>query len=45
VDDKLVEKIFDKVYSNFIEEVDAHDNGIATHDGEPRFQVKSSLKG
>ena len=35
----LVEKVFDKVYANFVEEIDANDNGIDTHDGEPRYQV------
>ena len=32
--DKLTEKVFDKVYDNFIQEIDAIDNGISTHDGE-----------
>ena len=35
----LVEKVFDKVYANFVEEIDANDNGVDTHDGEPRYQV------
>ena len=39
----LVEKVFDKVYANFVEEIDANDNGIDTHDGEPRYQVLFSL--
>ena len=38
----LVEKVFDKVYANFVEEIDANDNGIDTHDGEPRYQVRVS---
>ncbi len=42
-DGDLVDKIFDKVYANFLEEVDAHDNGIPSHDGEPRFQVTTDL--
>ena len=31
---QLTEKVFDKVYENFIQEIDAIDNGISTHDGE-----------
>ena len=40
-DKDLIEKVFDKVYANFVEEIDAIDNGIDTHDGEPRYQVCS----
>ena len=32
--EKVTEKVFDKVYENFIQEIDAIDNGFATHDGE-----------
>ena len=32
--DKVTEKVFNKVYENFIQEIDAIDNGISTHDGE-----------
>jgi len=39
----LVEKIFDKVYEKFIEEIDGNDNGIATHDGEARYDVTTTL--
>ena len=42
-DDTLVEKVFDKVYENFIEEIDAIDNGISTHDGEPRYTISTNL--
>jgi len=42
-DDPLVEKIFDKVYENFMEEVDANDNGIPTHDGKARYAVTTTL--
>ena len=42
-DNKLVEKVFDKVYENFIEEIDAIDNGISTHDGEPRYSISTNL--
>jgi len=43
IDDALVERLYDKVYEKFVEEVDAVDNGIATHDGEPRYQVTTTL--
>jgi len=42
-EDPLVEKIFDKVYEKFMEEVDAHDNGIPTHDGQARYAVTTTL--
>ena len=35
-DNPVVEKTFDKVYEGFVEEIDAIDNGISTHDGEGR---------
>ena len=42
-DADLIEKVFDKVYAGFMEEIDANDNGISTHDGEPRYQVNTTL--
>ena len=36
-DEVLVQKIYDKVYEKFMEEIDAVDNGIPTHDGTPRY--------
>ena len=42
-DEVLIEKIFDKVYGNFMEEIDANDNGIPTHDGAPRYSVNTTL--
>ena len=39
-DDTLVQRIYDKVYEKFMEEIDAVDNGIATHDGTPRYHGK-----
>ena len=42
-DDPLVEKIFDKVYEKLMEEVDANDNGIPTHDGKARYAVTTTL--
>ena len=41
--DPLVEKIFDKVYEKFMEEVDANDNGIATHEGPARYAVTTTI--
>ena len=40
--DPVVEKVFDKVYENFVEEIDAIDNGISTQDGEPRYCIVNS---
>ena len=41
--DKLVETVFDKVYENFVEEIDAIDNGISTHDGPGRYSISTNL--
>ena len=40
-----LEDLYDYVYSNFMEEIDAVDNGISPRDGEPRyvFMCGSSL--
>ena len=43
VQDKVTEKVFDKVYENFIQEIDAIDNGINAHDGEPRYSISTNL--
>lgn len=43
VDEPSVDKILDKVYEGFIEEIDAIDNGISTHDGEPRYTISTNL--
>lgn len=31
--DEMVEKLYGKIYANFVEEIDAIDNGIAVSDG------------
>ena len=43
VDSELVLETYYKVYENFIEEVDAIDNGISTHDGLPRYKLTTNL--
>ena len=40
---QLTEKVFDKVYEHFIQEIDAIDNGISTHDGEGRYSISTNL--
>ena len=35
-DDDVTRKIYDKIYENFVQEIDAIDNGISQCDGEPR---------
>ena len=42
-DEALVKRIYDKVYEKFMEEIDAVDNGIATHDGTPRYHGNLNL--
>lgn len=34
---------FSQLYENFVEEVDAVDNGISQYDGEPRYAVSTTL--
>jgi len=43
IEESVVEKVFDKVYENFVEEIDAIDNGISTHDGEGRYNISTNL--
>nr|XP_020492416.1 UPF0160 protein MYG1, mitochondrial [Labrus bergylta] len=42
-EDRQLEVLFDKLYDNFVEEVDAVDNGISQYDGEARYSVSSTL--
>ncbi|XP_023651030.2 MYG1 exonuclease [Paramormyrops kingsleyae] len=42
-DDSQLEVLYDKLYENFVEEVDAVDNGISQHDGEPRYAISTAL--
>ncbi|TNN82205.1 UPF0160 protein MYG1, mitochondrial [Liparis tanakae] len=41
--DRKLEGLFDKLYENFVEEVDAVDNGISQCDGEARYSVSTTL--
>ncbi|XP_068568445.1 MYG1 exonuclease [Cebidichthys violaceus] len=41
--DRQLEVLFDKLYENFVEEVDAVDNGISQCDGETRYSVSTTL--
>ncbi|XP_036387860.1 UPF0160 protein MYG1, mitochondrial [Megalops cyprinoides] len=41
--DRQLEVLYDKLYENFVEEVDAVDNGISQYDGEPRYAVSSTI--
>ncbi|CAN8003689.1 unnamed protein product [Ixodes hexagonus] len=43
LDDPNVEKIYDKVYENFMEEIDAIDNGVKMFDEEPRYRISTNL--
>ena len=38
-DDSRVELIYAKVYENFVQEIDAIDNGVNQFDGEPRYSA------
>ena len=35
-EDDVTRKIYDKIYENFVQEIDAIDNGISQCGGEPR---------
>jgi len=37
-DDDVTRNIYDKIYENFIQEIDAIDNGISQSDEEPRYR-------
>ncbi|KAG5274289.1 hypothetical protein AALO_G00134440 [Alosa alosa] len=41
--DRQLEVLYDKLYENFVEEVDAVDNGISQTDGEARYSVSTTL--
>ncbi|XP_068172503.1 MYG1 exonuclease [Antennarius striatus] len=41
--DKLLDVLFGKLYENFVEEVDAVDNGISQCDGEARYSITTTL--
>ncbi|XP_053723144.1 UPF0160 protein MYG1, mitochondrial [Synchiropus splendidus] len=42
-DDRQLEVLYDKLYENFVEEVDAVDNGISQYEGEARYTVSTTL--
>ncbi|XP_035858205.1 UPF0160 protein MYG1, mitochondrial [Sander lucioperca] len=41
--DRELEVLYDKLYENFVEEVDAVDNGISQCDGEARYSISTML--
>ena len=43
VGDSVTDSIYDKVYENFIQEIDAIDNGISQSDGEQRYIILLSI--
>ncbi|NXH11215.1 MYG1 protein, partial [Bucco capensis] len=42
-DGPVVRALYDKLYENFVEEVDAQDNGIPQAQGEPLYSFSSTL--
>uniref|UniRef100_A0A1A8I2S7 Chromosome 12 open reading frame 10 n=1 Tax=Nothobranchius kuhntae TaxID=321403 RepID=A0A1A8I2S7_NOTKU len=42
-DDRQLEALYDKLYENFVEEVDAVDNGVSQYEGEARYAVSTTL--
>jgi len=43
ISSEQVEEVFDRVYDDFIEEIDAVDNGVAQTDEAPRYRVSTTL--
>ncbi|XP_040563826.1 MYG1 protein C27H6.8 [Lepeophtheirus salmonis] len=41
--EEVIKMVFERVYKKFIEEIDAGDNGIPTHDGVARYDVTTNL--
>ncbi|KAJ1159934.1 hypothetical protein NDU88_000438 [Pleurodeles waltl] len=42
-DDPKISVLYDKMYENFVEEIDAIDNGISQCDAEPRYAISTNL--
>lgn len=42
-DTKNADLLYSKMYENFVEAIDAVDNGISQYDGEPRYRVTSTI--
>ena len=42
--DPITGVIYDKMYDNFMEEIDAIDNGVNMSDAEPRFVTANAFK-
>ena len=38
-DDPVVDTIYEKVYENFVQEIDAIDNGVNQFSGEARYNI------
>lgn len=43
LDSAEFDMLYDQVYENFIEEIDAVDNGISCYDGQPRYKITSTI--
>ena len=41
--DKLTEKVFEKVYEGFIQEIDAIDNGVSICETEQKYSINTNL--
>ncbi|XP_005986186.1 UPF0160 protein MYG1, mitochondrial isoform X1 [Latimeria chalumnae] len=42
-EDPQISVLYDKLYENFVEEIDAIDNGISQWEGEPRYAMTTNL--
>ncbi|XP_040278319.1 MYG1 exonuclease-like [Bufo bufo] len=42
-EDPIIPVLYDKMYENFVEEIDAIDNGVSQFDGEQRYNITTNL--
>uniref|UniRef100_A0A8D0GP61 MYG1 exonuclease n=1 Tax=Sphenodon punctatus TaxID=8508 RepID=A0A8D0GP61_SPHPU len=42
-EDGMVQLLYDKLYENFVQEIDAIDNGISQWDGDPHYPMTTNL--
>lgn len=43
IDDECLRAVYEKVYENFIQEIDGIDNGVAQHPDEPVYRISTHL--
>ncbi|KAL0273117.1 UNVERIFIED_CONTAM: hypothetical protein PYX00_005871 [Menopon gallinae] len=41
--DEIISHLYDYIYENFIQEIDAIDNGVEMYNGEPKYRIHTNL--